>query len=93
MDAKGRVVPDAGNLLRFELSGPGKIIGVGNGDPSDHEPDKASERRAFNGYAQVIEQAAQTNGTIELLANSPTLKSARVKIKTKKDKLPQNVLP
>ena len=93
VDAKGRVVPDAGNLLRFELNGPGKIIGVGNGDPSDHEPDKASERRAFNGYAQVIVQSAQKNGTIELVAHSPTLKSASVKIKTKKDKAPQNVLP
>jgi beta-galactosidase len=38
-DAKGRVVPVAANLIRFELSGPGKILGVGNGDPSCHEPD------------------------------------------------------
>jgi beta-galactosidase len=26
-------------LIQFELSGPGKILGVGNGDPSCHEPD------------------------------------------------------
>jgi beta-galactosidase len=39
VDAQGRVVPVADNLVRFELSGPGKIIGVGNGDPSCHEPD------------------------------------------------------
>ena len=38
-DAQGRVVPTATNLVRFTLSGPGKIIGVGNGDPSCHEPD------------------------------------------------------
>ena len=38
-DAQGRVVPVAANLIHFELSGPGKIIGVGNGDPSCHEPD------------------------------------------------------
>ena len=38
-DAQGRVVPVADNLIRFELSGPGKILGVGNGDPSCHEPD------------------------------------------------------
>lgn len=38
-DAKGRVVPVADNLINFEISGPGKIIGVGNGDPSSHEPD------------------------------------------------------
>jgi beta-galactosidase len=29
----------ANNLIDFALSGPGKIIGVGNGDPSCHEPD------------------------------------------------------
>ena len=38
-DAQGHVVPVAANLVHFELSGPGKIIGVGNGDPSCHEPD------------------------------------------------------
>jgi beta-galactosidase len=38
-DAEGRVVPVAGNHIQFELGGPGKIIGVGNGDPSCHEPD------------------------------------------------------
>jgi beta-galactosidase len=39
IDAGGRVVPLAGNLVDFSVSGPGKIIGVGNGDPSCHEPD------------------------------------------------------
>ena len=38
-DAQGRVSPTASNKIHFTLSGPGKIIGVGNGDPSSHEPD------------------------------------------------------
>jgi beta-galactosidase len=38
-DAQGRVVPVAANSIHFELSGPGKILGVGNGDPGCHEPD------------------------------------------------------
>jgi beta-galactosidase len=38
-DSKGRVVPTAGNKVSFQIEGPGKIIGVGNGDPSSHEPD------------------------------------------------------
>jgi beta-galactosidase len=38
-DAERRIVPVAGNHIQFELSGPGHIIGVGNGDPSCHEPD------------------------------------------------------
>jgi beta-galactosidase len=38
-DAQGRVVPVAANSVKFELDGPGRILGVGNGDPSCHEPD------------------------------------------------------
>jgi len=38
-DAQGRVVPTAANKINFSLEGAGKIIGVGNGDPSCHEPD------------------------------------------------------
>jgi beta-galactosidase len=33
------VVPTANHKVSFELAGPGRIIGVGNGDPSCHEPD------------------------------------------------------
>lgn len=39
-DSAGRIVPTAGNEITFDLQGPGKIIGVGNGDPSSHEPDR-----------------------------------------------------
>jgi beta-galactosidase len=42
-DAQARMVPTAGNPVTFEITGPGKIIGVGNGDPSSHEPDKFVE--------------------------------------------------
>ena len=38
-DAQGRVVPVAGNKINFAIEGAGKILGVGNGDPSCHEPD------------------------------------------------------
>lgn len=40
VDAEGRVVPTADNEITFEVDGPGKIIGVGNGDPSSHEADR-----------------------------------------------------
>jgi beta-galactosidase len=38
-DAQNRIVPVAGNTITFGLAGPGRILGVGNGDPSCHEPD------------------------------------------------------
>ena len=42
-DAKGLNVPTAIDEVTFSLEGPGKIIGVGNGDPASHEPDKFVE--------------------------------------------------
>jgi beta-galactosidase len=42
-DAQARIVPNAASLISFQLSGPGKIIGVGNGDPASQEPDKYVE--------------------------------------------------
>jgi beta-galactosidase len=39
LDAQGRVVPVAQNRIDFTAEGAGRIIGVGNGDPSCHEPD------------------------------------------------------
>jgi beta-galactosidase len=39
LDAQGRVVPVAQNKINFSIEGAGKILGVGNGDPSCHEPD------------------------------------------------------
>lgn len=80
VDAEGRNVPTAGNEVQFRMDGPGEIIGVGNGDPSSHEPDLAESRRAFNGLALVIVQAAREPGAIRLTAESPGLETAAVEI-------------
>lgn len=39
-DKNGVLVPTAGNEISFSINGPGKIIGVGNGDPTSLEKDK-----------------------------------------------------
>ena len=45
-DAQGRAVPTADNLVDLEVTG-GRIIGVGDGDPGCHEPDKFTEAIAL----------------------------------------------
>ncbi len=79
VDAQGRVVPAAENEVSFAIEG-GKILGVGSGDPSSHEPDKAGQRKVFNGLAQVIVQSMKKPGDIMLSATSPGLQPADVKI-------------
>jgi beta-galactosidase len=80
LDQEGRIVPVADNEIMFELSGAGKVIGVGNGDPSSHEPDKNHKRRAFNGLCMVIVQSAKEPGEIRLEASSPGLEPATLAI-------------
>lgn len=80
-DAKGRVVPVANNLVKFSIEGPGKIIGTGNGNPSSHEPAKATQRMAFNGYCMVLVQVDKTAGEIRLKATSESLAGAEVILK------------
>lgn len=82
VDAQGRVVPTAGNHISFTLSGPAKLIGVGNGDPSSHEPDKGTQRSAFNGLAQAIVQASRRPGDIVLTADSAGLRSANLTMRS-----------
>jgi beta-galactosidase len=76
VDAKGRVVPTAGARVTFAVRGAGYVAGVGNGDPSDHDPDKASYRRAFAGKCLVDVGAGDHAGGIVLTATSPGLKAA-----------------
>ncbi|MBK8474967.1 MAG: DUF4982 domain-containing protein [Opitutaceae bacterium] len=83
IDAQGRVVPTADNKVVFTLTGPAKLIGVGNGDPSCHEPDKADSRSAFNGLAQAIVQTTSTGGDIGFKAESSGLKTANITLSSR----------
>ena len=87
VDSLGREVPDANNLVRFTWTGDAKIIGVGNGDPSSHEPDKffddsAWQRRLFNGKCQVILQSGKSESVIRFQAGSDGLFPASTGIHT-----------
>ncbi len=83
LDAEGRLVPTAGNKVAFRLAGPAALIGVGNGDPSCHEPDKGDSRSVFHGLAQAIVQTTRQAGEITLEASSPGLRSATLALRSR----------
>ena len=90
VDREGREVPDANNLITFRCTGDAKIIGVGNGDPSSHEPDKyfddfAWQRKLFNGKCQVILQAGKTESSIKFEAGSEGLLSGSINLFSTKE--------
>ena len=89
LDAVGRPLPTANNLVKFRVSGEGALLGVGNGDPNCQEPDKQPMRSLFNGLAQLIVQATTTPGAINIEAYTeefpgPKLPTTRVSITTRK---------
>ena len=86
-DAQGRTVPVTDNEVMFRVTGAGKLIGVGNGDPTDHAPDKGASRKAFCGYCMALVQASKTGGSITVEATSLGLASATVMIAAKPVKL------
>ena len=84
IDRQNREVPTADNLITFTLTGDAKIIGVGNGDPSSHEPDKIFDgnwqRHLFNGRCQVILQSGRDKSMIHFEAKGDKLESAATDI-------------
>ena len=80
-DANGLLVPRSKNQLRFEISGPGEVVAVDNGDATSHEPVRAQEHSAYNGMCLVIVRAKPGKpGVIKLKAVSEGLTAAEMTI-------------
>ena len=77
VDAEGRIAPTAGPLVVFEVTRAAEIIGLGNGDPNCHEPEKGDRHTLFNGLGQIILRSkAGGSGVVTLRAKSDGLRSA-----------------
>ena len=83
LDKDGNVVPDADNLVNFNINGSGFIAGVDNGSETDHDSFKASYRKALNGLALVIVQTKPKPGAITFTASSKGLQGATVVLQAK----------
>ncbi|HZU62934.1 MAG TPA: beta-galactosidase GalA [Novosphingobium sp.] len=79
-DAAGRPVPTARTRLDFALEGPARLLGTGNGNPTDTTPDHAASRPAFNGLAQAIVQSTGATGAIQLAVSGEGVAPARLSL-------------
>ncbi|HJG76513.1 beta-galactosidase GalA [Phocaeicola barnesiae] len=85
LDKKNRVVPTACEPLDLKVSGPVRILGVGNGNPAFQEkerPEKADassfKLNTFNGLAQILLQSTGDTGEATLTVCSEILKEGRI---------------
>lgn len=83
VDKDGNMVPDAANLVKFNISGNGFIAGTDNGCETDLTSFKSTERKAFNGLALAVLQSNGKAGNIKLTATSDGLSYANIDIQTK----------
>ncbi len=88
VDAAGRPVLDADQNVRFEMSGPGTIAAVGNGDAQDPDSYQGHERKLYQGRALVVIRSSRQAGAIKLTARTLGLSDASLAIQAKSSELP-----
>jgi beta-galactosidase len=79
-DKNGNPCPLSDDTIDFSVEGPVHILGVGNGNPVSHEPDKAESRKAFHGLCQAIVQSTGDEGIARLTATGRRLKPVVVEL-------------
>merc|ERR1712059_216146 len=58
VDSKGRLASNSSAVVTFEIvSGPGRVAGIGNGDPASHRHQPGSTTETYGGLARAIIQA------------------------------------
>ena len=82
VDKKGRRVWDAGDKLRFSVSGDASIVAVDNGFIASDELTTGNERSLFQGSALVILRAGTKPGKVTLTVESDKYKTQQLKVNT-----------
>jgi len=73
VDEHDRLVPDRDQLLKFSIKGPGKILGVDNGDLGSLESYQGSQHITQGGRVLVVVQSMRQGGEIELAVTADGL--------------------
>jgi beta-galactosidase len=82
LDAQSLRVPDAAPEVTFQLTGPAKILGIGNGDADSVENCKTNTHAAYQGRGLAILQSTATPGAITITATAPGLEPASLKLQS-----------
>ena len=81
VDANGIPVPFASNMISFEVTGAGKLAGVGNGNQQSHTYLKGNQMEAWQGKCLAIIQSTNKKGEIKVTAKSGSLPVATATLK------------
>jgi beta-galactosidase len=76
VDKEGNLCPNADNIVKLTLAGPGVIAGTDNGDATDLVSFQSPERKAFHGLALAVLRSTTDPGAIHFTATSEGLEGA-----------------
>jgi beta-galactosidase len=80
VDASGNPVPDADNLIRFSLNGPGLLVATDNGSETELNSFQSPDKKAFNGRCLAVIRSTMKAGSIQINAVAEGLPPARLEI-------------
>jgi beta-galactosidase len=80
VDDAGVRVPNADVLVTFQVEGPARILGLGNGDVNDIENGGNGAHRTYQGRGLVILRIADPASPVTITAASPGLESATISL-------------
>ncbi len=83
LDADGRVVPTAADMLRFRVDGAGELLGVDNGNAADTLSLKGSEKALFSGKALAVVRSLRGEAGVATLSVSSDYASVKTNIRTR----------
>jgi len=89
LDANGVVVPDSATLVHFNVTGPGEVVAVDNGNMLDHDPFHASTRKLYTGNAVAIVRATAAAGAITITATSDGFAPTSLTLSTQQNTVPE----
>ncbi|MFO8055130.1 MAG: glycoside hydrolase family 2, partial [Bacteroidales bacterium] len=78
VDKSGQNVPYANNLVTFDIKGEGKLLAVGNGDPTSLESYQQPYRKAYEGKCLLVVKSSDKEGQIKVEAKSRGLKTNEI---------------
>ncbi|MBQ9943259.1 MAG: glycoside hydrolase family 2 protein [Clostridia bacterium] len=74
-DQDGHSVANANNRVRVKVEGPGRLVGLDNGDSTDYDPWKGTSRRLFSGKLLAMIAATEETGDIAVTVESQGMAS------------------
>lgn len=82
-DRKGRLVPNADALIKFDVQGAGTLLATCSADLKDESAYTDSRRKAWKGRAMAVIKAGKVKGKLQVTAHGQGLKKASVTVQLK----------